>query len=300
MEVVQLQCLVESFTTFGLVIWEVEGVELRVKFANRIARDTLGSALSQAPRSDLDRILRASMLRPGEEMRAEVKDLVHATSGARFGLLARVVGLSGTTVCAHLHTSDFPLVVVEEPKDRQADVVAMAVAAVNPFALGRQKREEVQRVEEMIGGTDLYPIDHGSFDRMDIGSLGSLSLEFLLQGSRGSSDMLESLPCPSMEWDGAGNCLSANRGLRAMLGAGPADPLEFANASVCVDEAQLQKVRDALAQLRSVAFDSSAQRSVDVTLHRMDGSVVGANLTLSKPSSPNPNAPPIICVQALL
>jgi PAS domain-containing protein len=303
MDNLQVQGLVESFTTSGLVVWSIDGQELRVKFSNRIARETLGHQLNLAPRSDLDRLLRAAMLKPGEEMRAEVKDLVHATSGEKFGLLARVFGLSSSLVCAHIYTADFPLVLVGEPdKDKDRDVVAMAVAAVDPLLFGRNTRQQVQRAEQMIGGAELdMPHSYNlSFDRLDGGSLNRLSLEFLLQGSRGSSDMLEALPCPSMEWDGSGRCCSANKGLRALLGAASdTKTLEFADAFTCVDEAQHGKVRSVLAHLTGVSHDMSVQQSLEVTLNRVDGSVVGATLALSKPSTTSASAH-VICVQVLL
>ncbi len=338
---VELQGLVESFSSCGVVLWESDGVVLRVRYSNRVSRDVLGAMLNEAPQGELARILIAAMKTPREQLQVELKDLLRPTTGEKFGILARVFGLSDRLVCAHIYTSDFPLVVVEGVEMR--DAMAVAVAAVDTFALSRVKREDVQQIEALMQGGivvrrlfflfvfSLKQKKEISFSRVFFcsaqqggrvgeldsfsrregasmggslggslgGSMGRLSLEFLLQGTRGDNLMLDSLPCPSLQWDSMGRCLGANKGLRALLGAANNTPLEFADTSRCVDEAQRLMVSRVIEQLCNAPHDASVQRTVNVTLHRLDQSVVGTTLTISKPSTSTADQP-IVCVQAQL
>jgi hypothetical protein len=332
---VELQGLVESFSSCGVVLWESDGVVLRVRYSNRVSRDVLGAMLNESPQGELARILIAAMKTPREQLQVELKDLLRPTTGEKFGILARVFGLSDRLVCAHIYTSDFPLVVVEGAEMR--DAMAVAVAAVDTFALSRVKREDVQQIEALMqGGIVVRRLfflcvflsnkkeisfsrvvfcsarqggrvgELGSFSRREgaslggsLGSVGRLSLEFLLQGTRGDNLMLDSLPCPSLQWDSTGRCLGANKGLRALLGAANNTPLEFADTSRCVDEAQRLMVSRVIEQLCNAPHDASVQRTVNVTLHRLDESVVGTTLTISKPSTSTADQP-IVCVQAQL
>ncbi len=325
MQTTDMAALLQTITSFGVVVWEKLPVAgFAVLFSNAAARHILGESLTEAPRPEVARVFDQALSAPGSEVRMEVLGGV-----GREPFLARVFGLvgAGRLVAVHLHTPDYPLVQVvrdgaaARPAAPAASAAATAAAsaaaveaaasAMNMYSAARGRTAAETQSEMMLlqSLSDSSGARSASIDFSPPGtSLRGSSFEFLLGGSIGS----EELPVAAFEWNAAGECVMANRAMRELLGyAAVAPHTQLGLAAVVAPQSQAQvqqMVSELLAGPAAVAGGgggggggaSETGRTAFVTVKAADGSDKRARMVLSKPAGgANGSSRKVVCGQLM-